>query len=384
MSSELRNSDWTDLHWAAWCQDLDGVKGILATDLKGIINIQDDQGWTSLHLACCSENSKFWAVHQLAQRNLDSRTSPGSDLTKRPGANSKYTMLAYASSRYARSPMNFEQKTVAFMIALDLLQAGADVAPKAQGFCTPLHCAVNSGWIDHIDALLFFGASLRAGDECSPVYWVSGSSGDYLRREDHERTRDYLQKWLGPDAWNRIRNDGGLTNDRLPEYSWPSQRFRDWYFMDFFPNTSRGCLPGARAAVSLAETSTACSLCKAISIGSLSSPPGYLHAKSLHDLERSSSSRSICSPFFTLLKIRLPLMTESDISQVVLRSGIDVGTTGPMGTTSVLKLQLSSGCFCNAREVIEKRSLDFSSCTGKCGPILMEDLVFDFFTSDCE
>jgi hypothetical protein len=80
--------------------------------------------------------------------------------------------------------MEFEQKTVAFMIALDLLQAGADAVAEAQGFCTPLHCAINSGWVDHIDALFFFGASLYAVNGFSSVYWVSGHSEGHLKRDN--------------------------------------------------------------------------------------------------------------------------------------------------------------------------------------------------------
>ena len=71
--------DWTDLHWAVWCQDLDPVKEILET-YKSDINTQDDQGWTPLHLACCSQNSELWVIHQMLKRGLDSDTSPGLDL----------------------------------------------------------------------------------------------------------------------------------------------------------------------------------------------------------------------------------------------------------------------------------------------------------------
>jgi hypothetical protein len=345
-----------------WCQNLDQVKGILAADSRNL-DTRDDQGWTPLHLACCSKKSRLWDLHQIKNRNWRSNA-----LTDRPGARSNYSMLAYTSSMLASTPSNFAEKNVSFMIALELLQAGADVRSKAQRFCTPLHCAANSGWVDHVDALLYFGAPLFTYNECAPVCWATHPGTDC------RMALEYLQKRLGPDSWRRIQKHGHCDGGKLPDYTKPSQKFIDWYMKDLTPNTSRPCLPGSSGAVMIESISSAllCSLCKAISIEELSSPSGYIHAESLHTLKELSKDCRSCRFLFHSLKTRRSTTARKDISQVILRTALSCNKI------STLKLQLSGGCYCN-----ESRSLDFESCKGHCDIMLMEDITFDAFSSDC-
>ena len=374
------------MHWVVWCQDHDQVKEILATTQIDV-DAQDDQGWTALHLACCSQYSNLWSIHQMVNRGLKTNAGHGCGLTLRPGANQRHSTLTYTYSRQSdNSNPDFASETLAFMIALDLLQAGTDVGVVSQGFCTPLHCAVNSGWIDHVDALLSFGASLHSA-EFSPVRWAAQSTktlkhtGDRRYVTDDRTCLEYLRKKLGPDAWNRIRNYGYHDGGTLPTFSWPSQPFESWYFTDLLRNTSRTCLPGAWGAVSLEEPPTTCQLCRAISIEKLSSLSGYLHAKSLHDLEHLSLKCPSCMFLLSFFESRLPITMEGDITQVILRLSKEHTSAGAI---KMLRLQLSSGCFCDSRGNVSLRSLDFSTCVGRCRPILMEDLAFDVFTNEGE
>jgi hypothetical protein len=99
---------------------------------------------------------------------LGLRADQGSGLylTRRPGANLRYPTVAYTYSNPVENPSTNDadqpelgESSLSFMIALELLQAGADVSADASGFYTALHCAASSGWIDHIDALCSFGSN---------------------------------------------------------------------------------------------------------------------------------------------------------------------------------------------------------------------------------
>ncbi|KAK3988866.1 hypothetical protein QBC44DRAFT_343014 [Cladorrhinum sp. PSN332] len=153
---ESRPPDWTNLHWAIWTQDLESVKQILSAEGTDI-NAQDQLGWTPLHLACCSNSSRLWETGQLHPRGLNSQTGPGFDLTIRPGAIHRYKVLGYSSSSSTGpgdelDKSNLAESTVSFFIALELLQASAEV--NTSHHHAPLHCAASSGWTDHVDALL--------------------------------------------------------------------------------------------------------------------------------------------------------------------------------------------------------------------------------------
>jgi hypothetical protein len=259
------------------------------------------------------------------------------------------------------------------MIALELLQAGANVLVKAQRFCTPLHCAASSGWVDHVDALLYFRAPIYTENECAPVCWAT-HPGTNCRL-----VLEYLRKRLGPDSWRRIRNHGhcnGRWAGPLPEYTKPSQKFIDWYYKDLIPNTSRACLPGSGSAVIMEKFSPTlhCLLCRAITLEKLCSPSGYLHAGSLYILRQSSSTCPNCKFFFQFFESRWTITGDDDICQVVLRA--QSGSRSSQGI-SALKLQLSSGCHCT-----ESRSLNIQACMGQCHTMLMEDIALDLFSSD--
>jgi hypothetical protein len=259
------------------------------------------------------------------------------------------------------------------MIALELLQAGADAKIKAQRFCTPLHCAASSGWVDHADALLYFGAPLYTEEECAPVCWTTHSGTDY------RLVLEYFQKRLGPDSWRRIQRHGrcdGRSGGPLLDYNKPSEKFMDWYLKDLILNTSRGCLPGSGGVVIMEKVSPGrhCALCKAITVEKMCSPSGYLHAVSLLVLMELSKNCPNCKFFFQLFESRWLITTEDDISQVIIRAGNEAASSSKI---CALKLQLSSGCYCN-----DSRSLDLENCTGRCHMMLMEDIILDAFSTD--
>ena len=371
--------DWTELHWAVWCQDLESVKKILALK-KNKVNARDSKGWAPLHLACCSHKSTLWSTYMVA-RGLRADQGSGLYLTRRPGANLRYPTLAYTYSNPVENPSTNDadqpelgESSLSFMIALELLQAGADVSADASGFYTALHCAASSGWIDHIDALCSFGSPLYNPKGCHPACLASGPN------LGHRRSLDYLRKRMGHDAWERMRDHDGCISRPLPPFSWPTKGFESfelWYLDVLVPNTSRHCLPGALGAVVSEETAYFCALCARVSLENLRSRGGYLHAKSLQALKLSAARCSSCRFLFNFLDSRLLFTNAGDVSQVILRLEREAPSRG---ISSVLKLQLSCGCYCHCGDDVESRSLRFSQCLGSCRLMLMEDIGLDIFT----
>ena len=288
------------MHWAVWTQNLDSVRRILAA--KGTnVNALDKFKWSSLHLACCSSKSQLWETTQLRGRGLNSYTGPGVDLTKRPGALRRYSVLANTRSRSTGYGSEIVDKsalaeyTVAFFIALEFLQSSADVRSYwhyAHQYHVPLHCAASSGWTDHVDALLHFGASVHNTLlSCSPVCYVLHGT-----TFGHPMVLEYLKKCLGPACWDHARRAKHQCGASLPPFTWPTSGFRTWFFDRNVTTLSMPALPGAAGVirfhntVSPSEEGTApleeainCALCRGISVSKLLSPTGYLHAESYRE-----------------------------------------------------------------------------------------------------
>ena len=165
----------------------------------------------------------------MVARGLRADHGSGLYLTRRPGANFRYQTLAYTYSNPVESPSTVDEdqpelgeSSLSFMIALELLQAGADVSAEASGFYTALHCAASSGWIDHIDALCSFGSPLYNPKGCHPACLASGPN------LGHRRSLDYLRKRMGHDAWERMRDHDGCISGPLPPFSWPTKGFESF------------------------------------------------------------------------------------------------------------------------------------------------------------
>ncbi|KAH7132348.1 heterokaryon incompatibility protein-domain-containing protein [Dendryphion nanum] len=373
----VRPADWTDLHWAVWTQDLDSVKAICTRQID--IDAVDERKWTALHLANTSKSSSLWKTRQLEGRELDHHNGTTIILSNRPGAETRYPQLTYNYSLYTQDHSELAETTLSFMILVELLQSGARFDITDGAGLSPLHCAMASGWPEHVDVLLSYGAVPSRDPNFSnldPNIWATGPT------VNHQRAFEYVRKKIGPDAWKRLQYRFPTS---LPDFSWPSPDFQNWYFTQMAPNASRFCLPGSTHAIDLLKIdgSNICTLCKNVSLQSLRSTSGYLHALSLHALKRQGQTCSLCRFFLSFMENRIPFMLESDISQVILRLKPEATSRGK---TTVFRLQLSSGCYCHVlqHQTVQARSKDFTQCLGNCRGMLMEDIVLDFFTSDHE
>jgi hypothetical protein len=273
------------------------------------------------------------------------------------------------------------------MIALELIQAGANpqLTPESGNVWppSPLDCAANSGWAYHLSTLLSLNISLSDSpslDRCTAICWASGPT------EDHQRCYEYLRKKVGPDAWSRIRYHAQRSHDGcgpIHAFSWPTSDFQQWYLDVVVPHISRPCLPGSYGAVDLQrmETLDSCPVCSAISIEALISPTGYVHASSIYRLRLQAATCGLCKFLFSLVSHRTSITFESDVSQVILRAGKDLSSERKIST---LMLQVSSGCYCHVlqHQGTEARSRNFSQCIGKCGALLMEDIMLDLFATN--
>jgi hypothetical protein len=348
-----------------WCQDLESVKTLLSLGTSSI-DAHDSQGWTCLHLACSSAKSRLWRSHQVKRRVQSIRST----LSARSLAVRNYLTFANSNLVNKRDGIDEAEEGISFMIAMDLLHSGADYRTETRDFVTPLHCAASSGWAEHIDMLLYFGASMLSERVCSPVCWTLNPT------VHHQIALDYLKKKLGPDVWNQLQcrrycNSG----QNIPPFSSPSDHYWEWYNYKLKPYTLRPYLPGSWSAVKVEKPSPTCPLCTNITLTELSSQPGYLHASSLQALLISSETCKFCRLMFDLLSRWHKMMGKDDVCQIILRS--DTGGDSSH-TISALKLQLSGGCFCGERSSL------YTQCQGNCQGLLMEDISFDLFASECK
>lgn len=301
-------------------------------------------------------------------------TPEDSELDERPGAGDNYKKFTF----YDEKDPSHQEQSVAFMIALDLLQAGADVHVTADIF-TPLHCAAGSGWVEHVNALLHYGAHYEFIAKCNPACLAAVKAAD--GRIGAKRVLALLQKKMGPFRWKIGKEWHDCLFNGMPEYSWPKDDFVNWYVDEYVPNLSRGFLPGSKDAVDIKQGFKLCRLCRGIFDFQLASKPGYLHATSLQELAQLAESCAACGFFWSLLKSGRHLENNFENNQIILRS-----TTDPMsnGATSTFRLQLAEGCYCKAGEDVTHKSQAYKECqnTLGCRMMLLEDIAIDMFTSD--
>jgi len=123
------------------------------------------------------------------------------------------------------SYLDDNERATAMGILEILLQHAPDIDTRLgfyrSLFPTPLHCAVNSGWLSHAKALVGAGASVYTGPDCSPLCWAKGGSGSsdpvalYLREKLGERGLAMIE-----DDHARLeqqqRGAGGENKDEVP------------------------------------------------------------------------------------------------------------------------------------------------------------------------
>ena len=126
----------TELHYAAYCNDLDAVLEHLSSGTP--VDVRDDNGWTPLH--CSIDMSQAWGEpNRVVSTLLEHGASANS------ADNFGFTVLMMACGR---SNLN---------ILGQLLKAGADVHARSVD-SSPLHEAAGSNFHESIATLLALGA----------------------------------------------------------------------------------------------------------------------------------------------------------------------------------------------------------------------------------
>jgi hypothetical protein len=367
----IRNRDWTDLHYAVWNHDFDQVRSLAR---MGTINSLDSSGWSPLHLACTSEESHLFDIHQINARGLT-----------RFDSGKKYNRFAWGPTRKHSSISDNSERTQSMGILEILLENGASPNAKAKNFCTPLHCAANSGWASHAIALIDTGAEVYTGPKCSPLCWVKGGSGS-----SHPVAR-LLRDKLGPEGMKLIDEDhqreasSGNQAGNFPRAK-PRAAVQDFLPLNReipTPNrlnqlgrTRLGAATSGlplfqrknekRPAARPVNSDGLCLTCANISLDDLVSKPGYIHLSSLELVRESAILCSFCKVIFALLGQGRKI-DRGDVTQVIVRAIADeLKYYQPGDILRMLELKLSAGCFCAKSYGAVDRSLDFKNCQGKC------------------
>ena len=272
----------------------------------------------------------LFSSHQVSRRGY-SKFSSGS-------ATKPYRSREWAPNRLTSSGFSGDDnERVASMRILDVLLAnGPDVHACALGFCTPLHCAANSGWLSHAIALVNVGARVYTGPECSPLCWVKdGSSGS------HPLAR-YLRVELGDRGLTMIEQDHARLSGEPPRKVLPRNEeplFRTQTDLTIGP-------------------SGLCSICSEMSLESIIRPPGFKHLSSFDAVKRNASSCKFC-------RIIVSSLDNSQSRSLGSQSQVLISASHKPGRSiDTLEIKLSSGCRCNPQ--VPYASPDFSQCHGTC------------------
>jgi hypothetical protein len=255
-----------------------------------------------------------------------------------------------------------------------LLKNGADPNTVAKGFCTPMHCAANSGWTSHAIALIDAGAEVYTGPECSPLCWAKDGSGSnhpvarLLREklgpegmkliEDHQRQRSYFSQGESVPRPQPLATQPAVQpnlsrygNARSRTTTLGQQRLqRD--------DTERS------QAVRPVNSDRLCPTCANMSLDNLVRNPGYIHLP-LKLVRESTIFCSFCKVIFDVLGEGRKIV-EGDVNQVIVQAVTNELGIYQLGQTlCMLELKLSAGCFCDKSYGAIDRSLDFKNCRGE-------------------
>ncbi len=132
----------TGLHYAAYCNDPDGIRAELQQGSP--VDVRDDGGWTPLHWSI--DMSQAWGEpEQVVSLLLAAGASPNAVDT------SGFSVLLMACGRSSVAIFN------------QLIEAGADIHVRS-ATTTPLHEAAGSNFDEAIRALLALGADPSVTD----------------------------------------------------------------------------------------------------------------------------------------------------------------------------------------------------------------------------
>ncbi|KAK3386525.1 heterokaryon incompatibility protein-domain-containing protein [Podospora didyma] len=311
------------------------------------VNEKDDQGWTPVHLACAAVNSQIFYSHQALRRSSSvswgSREDRYSSLKKPP--------------RHYHYGLGGELYDAERTTAMGILEVLLRHTPHfGYDFPTPLHCAANSGWFSHAQALVEAGAHVYTGPICSPLCWVEGGASG------NSRVAEYLRELLGQEGLSMIESDhlrAGHTLVPSVHPPQPTQRTQQ-----HLPAVSPGTGPSASRLV-------------------LPVRGGYLHHLSMGLVRQwSAAGCSFCRIIWYVLG-SYASVAEHKSSQVIIR--LSNGNKGHKGICTeppilrILELGLCSACKCPPKNQLRLRgSLGFSECFGGCGEVDVSVDVFAF------
>lgn len=169
----------TELHYAAYCNDPDGVRAHL---LLGVpIDVRDNNGWTPLHWSIDMAQA-YGEAEQVVSLLLEAGASANAV------DNSDFSVLMMACGR--NNEVIFEK----------LIEGGADFAARSATGVTPLHEAAGCNFLEAIRCLLKLGAdplqsdnSGRTPEQIAELCGFSEAASifraatleDYNSRQDH-------------------------------------------------------------------------------------------------------------------------------------------------------------------------------------------------------
>ncbi len=278
--------------------------------------------------------------HQIISRGYSKQPSYINNANTRA-----YAALEWGPKRMKSTFSSEDNERAASMRVLEiLLQHKVDLHERAQGFCTPLHCAANSGWLSHVLALIKAGAKVYTGPQCSPLCWVQGGSGG-----THPVAR-YLRVELSDWGLTMIEQDHARDSGRPYERS---------FLRDEEPlfKTQKG--------LEINENGL-CSVCEEMTVESFVTRLGFQHLSFFNDIRESARRCKFC-------KVIIDTLAELKQRSTEIQGQVWIGTTYRGQPIDSLNIKLSGGCRCDSS--ISYPSPDFSKCRGDCNVLHTGQIV---------
>lgn len=267
------------------------------------------------------------------------------------------------------SDLDTNERATSLGILEILLEHKPDLNIRALGFCTPLHCVANSGWLNHAKALVEAGAPVYTGPTCSPLCWVEGGSGG------NSDAALYLRQMLGDRGLAMIEDDHARMESGINQHEPSSEsQLRELRALTLdTPSTYRGVLPRPKSQDMNINPDGLCQTCAGMSFKELVSPRGYIHLPFLDMVHQSAKQCRFCKIVFTVLSKHRSLDPRAR-SQIIVRISNGDKTHRGMCTDPPilrnLEFILSPGCSCSAyNRSMGILSQDYSDCRGGCDRI---------------
>jgi len=381
-------SDWTPLHIAVWRHEVEQTRSLVNSSS---VNREDSKGWTPVHLACASENSRIFYSHQVHKKNREGLYPTFEAGREKPPRGISYSIW------------DDNEPTNALGI-LEILLPHSLVGIRRSRFPTPLHCAANSGWLSHAQALVEAGSPVYTGPDCSPLCWAEGGSGGdhpvavYLREilgerglsmieADHARAQRAPVGDCDDNEPFQPSNAGERSLPRLPFRISPTRRLelpglpaedlvdepslnalKEFGTNSEAPLAVKRVLPRPEPKQLSIDSNGLCQTCAGISFRELCRPKGYFHLRSVIQLQQSAMRCTFCKIIYEVLSEGNKLEQHAR-SQIIIRisNGIKrhrgICTDPPILRT--LEFKLCAGCTC-LRTDWSVWPPDRSKCHGTC------------------